>query len=226
MKAIFINGSPRKGQLANTSNMLLQAMKGAEEAGAEVQMVDLYDLKFTGCRSCFACKVKNARTHGACAYPDDLKPVMQAVMEADVLVIGTPVYFGTISAQMNLFWERLFYPVVTYISDGPYQNKLDLPKPKRCAMIVTMGCSEEYFEPMGYKQHFDQMGQRLGMTMGNEPAQMLYMLDTYQFRDYSKMAISVDRADPVKKAQWRDEHYEQDLQRAYELGRQLLNFEF
>jgi multimeric flavodoxin WrbA len=171
MKVVFINGSPRKNW--NTHKLLMNAMKGAEDAGAETEFYNLYDLQFTGCHSCFACKVKNAKTHGACSYPDDLKPVMKSVMEADVLVLGSPVYFGDISAQLNSFLERLKFAVVTYESDGPGRNKLDLPKEKRCAMIVSMGCPEDMMEQIGYTQHFDAIGQTLGHTLGHESAKML-----------------------------------------------------
>ena len=56
MKAIFINGSPRKNK--NTAQMLEAAMKGAQEAGAEVEMIHLYGLNYKGCMSCFFCKRK------------------------------------------------------------------------------------------------------------------------------------------------------------------------
>ena len=50
MKTIIINAGPRKNQ--NTAMMLKEAQKGAEAAGAETEYIDLYDLNFTGCRSC------------------------------------------------------------------------------------------------------------------------------------------------------------------------------
>ena len=55
MKALFINGSPRKN--GNTAKLLQRAMEGAEAAGAEVEWVNLYDRKLNikGCMSCFAC---------------------------------------------------------------------------------------------------------------------------------------------------------------------------
>lgn len=56
MKVVFINGSPRKGW--NTDLLLKEALKGAESVGAETEYINLYDLKYTGCKSCFACKVK------------------------------------------------------------------------------------------------------------------------------------------------------------------------
>ena len=56
LKAVFVNGSPRKKW--NTAQMLESAMKGAQEAGAEVELINLYDIDFKGCKSCFACKIK------------------------------------------------------------------------------------------------------------------------------------------------------------------------
>ena len=67
MKALFINGSPRKN--GNTAQLLRKAMEGAKDAGAEVEFVDLYDhsLIYKGCMSCFACKVKGGRK-GICSF--------------------------------------------------------------------------------------------------------------------------------------------------------------
>ena len=56
MKTILLNGSPRKNW--NTALMLKVARKGAESAGAETEYIDLFDLTYTGCRSCMACKRK------------------------------------------------------------------------------------------------------------------------------------------------------------------------
>lgn len=76
MKALFINGSPRKN--GNTAKLLQRAMEGAEEAGAEVEWVNLYDRKLNikGCMSCFACKVKGGKK-GVCSFKDDLLPILQ-----------------------------------------------------------------------------------------------------------------------------------------------------
>ena len=75
MKAMFFNGSPRKNW--NTAKMLEAAAEGAREAGAETEAVNLYDFPFAGCKSCFACKIKNARTNGVCALRDNLRPILE-----------------------------------------------------------------------------------------------------------------------------------------------------
>lgn len=53
IQVLFVNGGPRKNN--NTAQMLRSAMRGAEEAGAQTELVNLYDIDFHGCRSCFAC---------------------------------------------------------------------------------------------------------------------------------------------------------------------------
>ena len=111
MKAIAINGSPRKGW--NTDLILQEALKGAADAGAEVEMIHLYDLNFTGCRSCFACKRKGAEP-AKCFWKDDLSPVLDKILSADAVFFGTPIYFGEITSQMHALIERLNFILMTY----------------------------------------------------------------------------------------------------------------
>ncbi len=74
-KLIAINGSPRKNW--NTAQLLKEAVRGAKDAGAEAEIVDLYSLTFKGCTSCFYCKLKS-KEHGTCAMKDDLTPIFSA----------------------------------------------------------------------------------------------------------------------------------------------------
>lgn len=218
MRAVFINGSPRKGW--NTHKLMVKAAEGARDAGADVESYDLYDLTFTGCRSCFACKIKGSKTAGACTYPDGLKSVMDAVREAGVLVLGTPIYLGQMTAQLNLFWERLMFSNVSYSS---YDTERKMEKPKRCAMIVTMGATEEQVRQLGlgYDRLFAHYARQLGLIMGAGSAELLYSYDAYQFTDYAKYNISVDRADPIQKKEHLEKEYPKDLEKAFELGRRL-----
>ena len=85
--------SPRKN--GNTAKLLNRALEGAKDAGAEVEMVNLYDrdLIYKGCMSCFACKVKGGRK-GVCSFKDGLQPILERAVEAEVLICGSPVYCG------------------------------------------------------------------------------------------------------------------------------------
>lgn len=70
MKAIIINGSPRKKW--NTDKALQRAAEGFSDADGTVETIRLYDYEYKGCVSCFACKIKNSKTNGLCAYRDAL----------------------------------------------------------------------------------------------------------------------------------------------------------
>ena len=104
MKAIAINGSPRKGW--NTDMLLQQALRGAADAGAETELIQLSDLTFSGCRSCFACRRAGAET-GRCMWKDDLQPVLDKIHSADAVFMGSPIYLGNVSGMMYCLMERL-----------------------------------------------------------------------------------------------------------------------
>jgi len=212
-KALFINGSPRKN--FNTAQLLQRALEGARDAGAEVEMVNLYDrtMNYKGCMSCFACKVKGGRK-GVCSYPDDLKPILQKAVDADVLVCGSPVYCGYPTAGLRAFMERLIFPAVNY-SDLTHPVVL---KPKRSATIYTMNCpNEEAYRANNYHILMDVNAGQLGMF---GPAEILCSFDTYQFNDYNRYDAAM--LDEGRKAEQHRSQFPQDLQRAYELGRRLV----
>ena len=146
LKAIFINGSPRKKW--NTFKALESAMKGAQDAGAECELVNLYDIDFKGCKSCFACKIKNSKTNGVCALKDDLRPILERCREADVIVLGSPVYYSYPTGEIRSFMERLMFPIGTYL----YENGKHIclrSKVIPTAMIFTMNCPEDYMKVVG-----------------------------------------------------------------------------
>ena len=213
VKALFINGSPRKN--FNTAQLLQKAMEGAKEAGAEVEMVNLYDrnLNYKGCMSCFACKVKGGKK-GVCSFPDDLKPIMERAMEVDVLVCGSPVYCGYPTAGLRAFMERLIFPAVNYADfSHPVINK-----PKRSATIFTMNCpDEEMYRANNYHILMDTNAHQLGMF---GPTEVLYSFDTYQFNDYSR--YDAEGLPAEWKAEKHRTQFPLDLDAAYNLGRCLV----
>ena len=212
-KALFINGSPRKN--GNTAQLLKRAMEGAREAGAEVEMVNLYDrsLNYKGCMSCFACKIKGGKK-GICSFKDDLKPILEKAMEADVLVCGSPVYCHYPSANFRAFMERLIFPAVNY-SDfmHPIVNK-----PKHSAAIFTMNCPcDEMYQGNGYDILMDTSARQLGMF---GPAAILRSYDTFQFNDYSRYDAA--QIDAAHKAAVHDTQFPKDQENAFELGKHLV----
>jgi len=189
-------------------------MDGARDAGADVEMVNLYDrsLNYKGCMSCFACKVKGGRK-GVCSFPDGLKPIMEKAVDADVLVCGSPVYCGYPTAGLRAFMERLVFPAVNY-SDFAHPV---INKPKRSATIYTMNCpNEDVYRANDYHILMDTNANQLGMF---GPTEILYSFDTYQFNDYNHYDAAM--LDEGRKAEMHRTQFPKDLERAYELGKRL-----
>ena len=220
MKALLINGGPRKNW--STAQMLEQAMKGAADAGAEVEMVHLYDEAFRGCISCFACKRKNATTNGLCAYKDALAPILEKAREADILVIGSPIYFSHPTGPVRSFMERLFFPVLTYNAKadpetGSMKSTI-LDRTIPTAMIYTMGCTENMISECHYTEMFAETDKFLNMLFGY--GETLYAYNTYQFDNYEKYDVA-EFVEPFR-AKHRQEQWPNDLHNAYELGKRLV----
>lgn len=214
VKAMFVNGSPRKQW--NTAKMLESAMQGASEAGAECEMVHLYDINFHGCKSCFACKIKNSKTNGVCAIKDDLRPVLERARQCDVLVLGSPVYYSYPTGDLRSFMERLAFPVGTYMyENGKHITLRDKVIPT--AMIFTMNCPEDYMKQIGYPTLLEENTKVMADIFGY--SETLYACNTYQFNDYSRYDFNLFSEED--KRRYRDEHFATDLQNARNLGRRL-----
>ena len=216
MKAIFINGSPRKQW--NTAKMLESAMNGAQEAGAEVELVHLYEIDFKGCKSCFACKIKNSKTNGVCALKDDLRPILERCRQADVVVLGSPVYYSYPTGEIRSFMERLLFPIGTYLyENGKHITLRDKVIPS--AMIFTMNCPQDYMKKIGYPPILEENTKVLADIYGY--AETLNACNTYQFSDYSRYDFNLFSEE--EKRQYRDQHWQTDLQNAYDLGKRLVD---
>ena len=110
MKVMAFNGSPRmKGW--NTVTLLEKALEGASSTGAKTELIQLYDLNFSGCISCFSCKKLDRKKDGVCAVQDDLTPVLQRIKDADALIIGTPLYYLTESAGTRDVFRTSLLPI-------------------------------------------------------------------------------------------------------------------
>lgn len=216
-KAIILNASPRKN--FNTATLLKEAQKGAEAAGAEVEYINLVDLNYKGCMSCFACKVKGNKTGGLCAYRDDLRPVLEKILQADALIVGTPIYYSYPTGMFRNLLERLFFPVMTYSKSetDPHTTKLLLEKKLAVGLIYTMNCTEELANQFNYPALLSPDWNAFKRFFGS--CEVLYAYNTYQFTDYSKYMASVfNEAD---KAYTRDTQFPKDKQEAFKLGKRL-----
>ena len=215
MKKIYaINGSPRKNK--NTATLLDKVLEGAKKADPDVlaERIDLYSLKYTGCRSCFACKRKDGASYGKCAVRDDLYDVLEKLRDADAVVFGSPIYYRTITGQLHAFYERFFFPYMQY--KHGYPNLVQKKIPTAC--IYTMNVKEDEMLRDGYREYMGLF--EIFLENYFQKPLILHSFNTYQFDGYGKYVCEV--FSPEEKAAWRDVHFPEDCKKAFAIGEELM----
>ena len=208
MKTIIINASPRKGW--NTAQLLKEAQKGAESAGAEVEYIDLFDLTFTGCRSCLICKLKGGK-HPGCAWKDELSPLIDRILAADSLIIGTPIYWGEPTAQFRALMERLVFCTMPYEAGTYFDGRVDV------GFIYTANAGTGYFE-QNLRPYLTNVEALFKMGLHGE-TRSYAACDTLQVNDYSKYDMGLFNEE-AKRAH-REAQFPKDLEAAYAMGAEL-----
>ena len=204
---IIIDGGPRKNM--NTAKLLQRFAEGAKSANndTEVKTIRLYDLDYKGCMSCMACKLKG-KSSNICRFKDALTPVLEEIAQADGLVLGSPIYFGDVTGQMRTFLERLSFPWLSY-----KDYNLTAPKRMPVVLVETMNGTPE----RNNSNHFGSMEWCITTALG-EP-QRIVGYNTCQVAKYDRYELG-GFSEEAKHA-WRDAHWEEDLQKALETGRQM-----
>lgn len=110
-KVLAIVSSPRKG--GNSETLVERFTTGAKEVGHTVETVFLRDKKIAPCIACEAC----LRNGGTCVQKDDMAEILAQIITADVIVLSTPVYYYSISAQLKMMIDR------TLAGGGKMKNK-------------------------------------------------------------------------------------------------------
>ena len=213
MKIYAINGGPRKKW--NTATMLEHFLKGAASVGnhVETETIHLFDLKYTGCISCYACK-RGGPGYGKCAVKDDIQALLRDLPLADGVVFGSPIYFHDITAQLRGFLERLVYQ---YLSFEKGEANL-APKPLPIAMIYTMNVTGESMRQSGYQAVLAHMEQYLGRIFQTAPEQ-IFAFNTYQYKNYQDYKASY--WNEPEKAAWHKNQFPLDCQAAFDAGKRM-----
>jgi multimeric flavodoxin WrbA len=200
-----VNGSPRKNW--NTALLMERFNEGVKSVDphAEVREINVYDYNFTGCKSCFGCKLKT-NPKGQCVIRDEVHDILADIRKSDGIVLGSPVYFFDISGQLRCFIERLLYPGAS-------------EKPIHSTFIYTMNATEELME-----QHFryilDSSAAFFEGNFQSKPEQ-IFSFDTYQRVAEKEYLYRPSRSNMEEKKTRRETEFPKDLERAYEAGIRL-----
>lgn len=135
-KVIALIGSPRKD--GNTSSIVEEVVRGAKEAGAETKVYNLNEMNIKPCQSCFHC-----RGGEGCSITDDMLSIYDDLKEAEAVVIGSPIYFGQVTAQTKLLMDRL-YPII----DSPFKPRFGN---KKAVVVYSLGNDKAEM----FKQYLD-----------------------------------------------------------------------
>jgi multimeric flavodoxin WrbA len=137
MKITAFNGSPR-AERGNTHVIVQELLRGAEEAGAEVENVFLVQKKILPCLGCYTCWTK---TPGACVQRDDMGGLLSKYISSDVIVFATPLYVDNVSGIMKMFMDRLI-PIADPHIEKDEMGECRHPQryPRLQKMVVVSNC--------------------------------------------------------------------------------------
>lgn len=210
-KIVAVNCSPRASW--NTAVLVREAARGAEQEGAQVTVIDLYKLeKFTGCVSCFGCKLPE--NLGRCVCRDGLFDLLEETRTADGLILGTPNYLSDVSAGFRALYERLIFQSLTYKKEIRNYNERKIP----VLMIMTSNAAEEYYPNIGYDKMLQGYQNMLSSFVGE--TKLLISADTLQVNDYSRYNWTM--FDPEAKKQRHETVFPQDKQKAFDFGTEMI----
>jgi len=179
-QVLAITGSPRRG--GNTDVLIEAALEGARAAGAETELLALRDMQIAPCVACNAC----FKT-GACRVQDEYQDVFDKLLSTDLIILGSPVFFMSVSAQTKLMMDRCqCLWAKKYILQEPI---IDPPRDRRGIVIAVGGSrGKRMFDGLHWtvKHWFDVLDMRF--------AAALYVNQVDAKGDAPKHAAAVDQA--------------------------------
>lgn len=135
-RVLILSGSPRKN--GNSDILCDEFKRGAEEAGNTVEKVRISELDINYCRACYACK-----KDGKCVLKDDMAALLQKMIDADVLVLASPVYFYSIDAQLKAVIDRTVARWLE-VKDKEFYYIVTAADEERASAETTLACFKGY----------------------------------------------------------------------------------
>lgn len=141
MRVLGISGSPRKD--GNTDILVQRALAAAEAKGAEVEFIGLAGKDIRGCLACPDCGKQ-----GRCVIDDDIQAIYPRMEGADAIILGTPIFFGQMTAQTKTLMDRTYF---LHKSGGRLRGKIG-------GVITVGGRSGHDFTAVALMEWFTILG--------------------------------------------------------------------
>ena len=137
MRILGISGSPRRH--GNTEILLDKALEGAASGGASTEKVILNELNFKPCQECGGC-----RETGRCVIADDMQEVYRKIFSSDAVIVASPIFFGSITAQLKAMIDRF---QCAWVAKYLLKKMPDTKKKIKGAFLAVGGSDKkEFFE--------------------------------------------------------------------------------
>lgn len=144
VKALAINGSHRKGR--NTAFLLEQVGEELKASNVEVEIVDLVDYNIEWCISCNRCLGRS----GCTIQDDDMSKLHEKMMDADIIILGTPTYWMNVSGRMKNFMDRTRYMhMAKNLLDGKIGAAVTLAGLRNGGQEACLNAMENYMRGQG-----------------------------------------------------------------------------
>lgn len=135
-KVLILSGSPRKG--GNSDLLCDEFMRGAMESGNEVEKIRVAEMNVGYCRACYTCKET-----GECVIKDDMADILQKIIDADVIVLASPVYFYSVDAQLKALIDRTVARWLE-VKDKEFYYIMTAADNEKESMETTLACFRGY----------------------------------------------------------------------------------
>lgn len=202
MKTVVINADPKRKGIA--AQLMKSAAEGAKSAGAEVEYVDLYKMKLSGCRVCLICK--NDEETCKCYWKDELSSLIDEIFSSDALLIGVPIFFTNPSSHYMALLERLIFSLVSFKTGNKFKGNVNV------GLFYTMEYPLDYFEN-SVRPHLKQSEDLLKMLNGE------LVIDA--FSNISRAERSDTSQEGINSLKLKEEQLSKDLKKIFNIACEL-----
>ncbi len=137
-QAVAIVGTYRKGKVIDSA--VRDILRGLESAGMETSTVHLLDVHLEFCTNCRACTQEPGDVRGKCVLNDDLEAIWEQIDKAEVVVLASPINFGTVTSLMKRFVERLICTAYWPWNSHPFPKARSRKKDKYAVLVTSSAC--------------------------------------------------------------------------------------